>query len=136
MMAQAEDYKYLNIKLTTGGEKQFEAKGLVLTFADDNLTVTSESTSATMAQNTLVSMYFTNDVSGISDATFAPTTTLRLNGRTLTVQAEAGSQVMVVSMGGMLIDRYVAGTYPETTSLRPGIYVVKVNDKSTKIHVR
>ena len=136
LMTQAADYNYLNIKLITGSEKQFEASGLVLTFADDNLTVTSGGSSTTIAQNTLASMYFTNDVSGIDEAQAVPSATLRLNGRTLTISAEAGSQVTVVSMGGILIDRYIAGTYPETTALRPGIYIVKINGKSTKIHVR
>lgn len=134
MAMQAADYSYLNIKLTDNTVKQFDANGLVLTFADDYLTVTSGSKTTSIAQNTLASMYFTNNVSGINDA-ISPVS-LRLNGRTMTLSAPAGSQVQVVSMGGMLIDHYTASAYAQTTTLRPGIYIVKIDDRTTKIHVK
>ena len=81
-------------------------------------------------------MYFSQeDVNGI-DSQQQPASTLRVNGRTLLVSAPAGSQVLVASVGGMLIDHYTVGNDARTTALRPGIYIVRVNDKSTKIIIK
>ena len=83
------------------------------------------------------SMYFSETgQSGISEAYANDATTLRVVGRTLKVSAPAGSQVVVANVGGMLIDHYTANGEAALTSLRPGIYIVKVNDKSSKIHIK
>ena len=134
--AQAQDYNYLVLRLLDTSEQTMTTEGLVMTFADGQLTATSGGTTTTLALSQLDAMYFSQeDINGIGAQQQTPTT-LRVNGRTLLVSAPAGSQVLIAGVGGMLVDHYTAGNDAQPTSLRPGIYVVKVNDKSTKIIIK
>lgn len=133
----ADDYNYLVIKQLDGSQQFMPVSGLTITFADDQLTAKSSEGTTTFALSTLSSMYFSETKeTGINEAFANGATTLRVLGRSLQVSAPAGAQVTIASMGGMLIDRYTAGNDAVLTSLRPGIYIIRINDKSTKIHVK
>ncbi len=137
MTAQADDYGYLVIGLQDGTEQALPTGGLTMVFADGQLTAKAQGTTATFEQAQLSKMYFSDqDLSGIGSVGSEEPTTIRVSDRLLQVAAPAGARVIIASVGGMLIDRYTAGAEPINTPLRPGIYVVKINDKSTKIHVR
>lgn len=133
---QADHYDYFIVKTIDGTEQTFTADGLTLTFSDDRLNAVNGAETAAFALTSLSSMRFSTSPSGISETVGAPTTTLRLVGRTLMVSAPAGSRVTVATVGGMLVDRYTMGNASRTTALRRGIYIVRVNDQSTKINVR
>ena len=133
---QADHYDYFIVKTIDGTEQSFTADGLTLTFSDNQLKAVNGAESADFALTSLSSMCFSTSPSGISETVGAPTRTLRLNGRTLMVSAPAGSRVTVATIGGMLVDHYTMGNASRTTALRPGIYIIRVNDQSTKINVR
>ena len=80
-------------------------------------------------------MYFDEGgTSGISES--ASMTTIRQNGRMVEVSAPEGAQVTIANVNGMLVDRYIAGNDAIQTPLRPGIYIIKINNQATKINVR
>ena len=136
--AQAQDtnYGFLVLRQMDTTVQTVPTDGLVITFADGQLTAKSGPTTATVALSDLDAMYFSaDDVNGLDNQQVAPVT-LRVNGRLLQVSAPAGSQVLIASVGGMLIDHYTAGNDSQGTALRPGIYVVKVNGKSSKIYIK
>ena len=133
--ANSADYDYLTVRQQNGTEQQLPVEGLVLTFTDDQLKATG-STTATFDLNSLDAMYFSaGTTDGISESAKAMTM-LRLNGRMLQVSAPEGAQVIIANVGGMLIDRYTAGNDAINTPLRPGIYIVKINNQATKINVK
>lgn len=135
--AQADGYDYLVIKQLDGTKQSIPVSGLTITFTDEQLTAKNSEGTASFNLSTLSSMYFSDtEANGISEAFANDATTLRVVGRTLQVSAPAGSQITIASVGGMLIDRYTAGNDAAITSLRPGIYIVKINDKSSKIYVK
>lgn len=133
---EAQEYNRLVLRQLDNTLHAVPTDGLVLTFADGQLSAHNGNESTTLDLSTLDAMYFSDeDISGINEQQQSPVT-LRLNGRLLMVSAPTGSQVLIASVGGMLIDHYRASDDAIQTPLRPGIYVVKVNDKSTKIHVK
>ncbi|MBQ9645041.1 MAG: hypothetical protein IJV24_01625 [Prevotella sp.] len=132
----AYDYGYLIVKQQNGMETSIPTTGLVMTFADGQLSAKAGGLTTQFELSQLASMRFSQEeVDGIDNA-LASAYTLRVSDRLLQVQAPAGTRVLVSSVSGMLIDRYTAGAEPINTPLRPGVYVVRVNDKCTKIHVR
>ena len=136
--AQAQDvnYSFLVLRQLDTTVQTVPTDRLVITFADGRLTATNGTTTATVALSNLDAMYFSqDDVSGLDGQQESPVT-MRVNGRMLQVSAPAGSQVLIASVGGMLIDHYTAGNDSQGTALRPGIYVVKVNGKSSKIYIK
>ena len=133
--AFSADYNYLTVKQLDGTEQHLPVDGLVITFTDELLQA-SGSTTASFPLSTLDAMYFSEgDTNGIMESTKAMSM-LRLNGRMLQVSAPEGAQVIIANVGGMLIDRYTAGNDAINTPLRPGIYIVKINNQATKINVK
>lgn len=129
------DYNYLTVRQQDGTEQQLPVDGLVITFTDELLQA-SGSTTASFQLSSLDAMYFSEgDTNGIMESAKAMST-LRLNGRMLQVSAPAGAQVVIANVGGMLVDRYTAGNDAINTPLRPGIYIVKINNQATKINVK
>lgn len=135
MTTLAAGYDFLTVRQQDGTEQHLPVDGLVLTFTDDQMKA-SGATTATFPLNTLDAMYFSDGTTnGISESR-QNMTTLRLNGRMLQVSAPEGSQVIIANVGGMLIDRYTAGNDAINTPLRPGIYIIKIDNKATKINVK
>ena len=136
LTTMAADYNYLIIGLQNGTEKALTANGLTMTFADGYLKATTGNGTESFSLSTLSKMYFSETEStGISEQ-MMPASTLRVDGRTLQISAPAGAQVLIANANGMLIDRYTAANDAVTKGLRPGIYIVKINNQSTKIHIR
>lgn len=133
--AMSADYNYLTVRQQNGTEQHLPVDGLVITFTDELLQVSGSST-ASFPLSTLDAMYFSEGATdGIMESAQSMST-LRLNGRMLQVSAPAGSQVVIANVGGMLVDRYTAGNDAINTPLRPGIYVIKINNQATKINVK
>lgn len=60
-----------------------------------------------------------------------------INNRTLFVQGEAGSQVAIVNLTGAVIEKFtLLDDNGSSTVLSPGIYIVSVENKATKIVVK
>lgn len=136
IQAVAYDYGYLIVRQLDGTETSVPTTGLVITFADGQLNAKAGGVTTQFDLAQLASMRFSQEeTNGIGNALEAPYT-LRVNDRLLQIQAPAGTRVLVSSVSGMLVDRYTTGAEPVNTPLRPGVYVVRVNDKTTKIHVR
>jgi len=134
LTVNGENYSLLNVRLIDGTVHQLAVDGLVLTFSDTQLKATGSAT-ATFDLNTLDAMYFDEGgTSGISES--ASMTTIRQNGHMVEVSAPEGAQVTIANVNGMLVDRYIAGNDAIQTPLRPGIYIIKINNQATKINVR
>lgn len=134
LTANAEDYSLLKVRLLDGTEQQLPTDGLVLTFTDTQLKATG-ATTATFDLSTLDAMYFAEGATnGITEANSM--TTIRQNGHMVQVSAPEGAQVIIANVNGMLVDRYIAGNDAIQTPLRPGIYIIKINNQATKINVR
>ena len=130
------NYNFLTLRQTDNTLQSIPTEGLVITFGSGQLTATSGNTKATVALSSLDTMYFSeNDANGIADQE-APQVAFRVNERLLQVSAPAGAKVLIVNAGGMLIDHYTAGNDSHGTALRPGIYIVRVNDHSSKIYIK
>ncbi|MBQ3630445.1 MAG: hypothetical protein II949_04335 [Prevotella sp.] len=130
------NYNFLTLRQTDNTLQSIPTEGLVITFGSGQLTATSGNTKATVALSSLDTMYFSeNDANGIADQE-APQVAFRVNERLLQVSAPAGAKVLIVNAGGMLIDHYTAGNDSHGTALRPGIYIVRVNDRSSKIYIK
>ncbi len=130
------NYNFLTLRQTDNTLQSIPTEGLVITFGSGQLTATSGNTQATVALSALDTMYFSeNDANGIAEQE-APQVAFRVNGRLLQVSAPAGAKVLIVNAGGMLIDHYTAGNDSHGTALRPGIYIVRVNDRSSKIYIK
>lgn len=136
IQAAAYDYSYLIVRQLDGTEMSVPTTGLVITFADGQLNAKAEGVTTQFDLTQLASMRFSQEeTDGIGNA-LETACTLRVTDRLLQVQAPVGTNIVVSSVSGMLIDRYTTGAEPVNTPLRPGVYVVRVNEKSTKIHVR
>ncbi len=137
MMMRAADFGYLVIELLDGSKQALPSIGLTMVFADGQLAAQSQGVTAAFDQTLLSKMYFSDEEqNGIDDAVEGLSTTIRVNDRLIQVAAPIGTHVLIANVGGMLIDRFTAGAEPINTPVRPGIYIIKVNDKSTKIHVK
>ncbi|MBQ9669309.1 MAG: hypothetical protein IJV45_11310 [Prevotella sp.] len=134
---RAADFGYLVVEMLDGSTQSLPCNGLTMVFADGQLTAQSQGQTATFTQALLSKMYFSDvEQNGIGDAVDGQSTTIRVNDRLIQVAAPVGARVLIANVGGMLIDRFTAGAEPINTPVRPGIYIIKVNDKSTKIHVK
>jgi len=137
MVMRAADYGYLVVELQDGSKQSLPTSGLTMVFADGTLTASAQGETATFTQTLLSKMYFSDeDLSGIGETDSDQLTTIRVHDRMVQVAAPAGAHVVIANVGGMLIDRYTANGEPVNTPLRKGIFIIKVNDKSTKIHVK
>ena len=137
LAVKAVDYNFLVVALQDGSEQALPVNGLTLVFSDDVLTAQTESEKVTFPQSALSRMYFSEtELNSIDDATATEPVTIRVVDRMVQVSAKPGSKVVIANMGGMLIDRYVVASGPVNTPLRPGLFVVKVDNKSVKVHIK
>lgn len=137
----AEDYNYLILEKLDGSGYALTAKGLTITFDEDNLNAVNGTETAIVRLRELKKMFFSNDKIG-----YVANELVRVNhvavevvGRNIYVQASLGTQVAIYQIDGQLI-----GKYKTFSSLReavgptlfPGIYIVRVDQQSTKIQIR
>lgn len=121
---RAADYDYLVITKTDGTKQALPASELSITFSGGNLVAkTGSTTLATIAQSELSSMEFSNDGTTAIEA----------------FSATAGAHVTISNLQGMLIKEFTAqeNTLKDVVSGLPtGIYIIKVNNKVTKLQVK
>jgi hypothetical protein len=116
--ASASDYNYLTLTLQNGQEQSLVASGLTITFSGGNLVATVGGTTTTIALSSLEKMAFTTEATSIS-----------------TVEtAKDGAPLHAYSLQGIDL-----GTFDSVDQLRSqcgkGVYVVKQNDRTSKIAV-
>ncbi len=59
------------------------------------------------------------------------------NGRTVYIHGEVGNQVAIVNLAGSIIEKFsLLDNIGSTTIFAPGIYIVTVENKATKIVVK
>ena len=114
LSAQAGDYTYLNVEKADGTVISLTASDLTITFADGYLVAGSEKIAAL---TDLSKMYFSNTegttgISSISD------------GEDFT----AGDADAVYDLSGRQL--------PQGSQLRKGVYIVKKNGRTLKMHVK
>jgi hypothetical protein len=119
-MAADFTYRYLVVKTSDGTEVSLDADNLRLTFANGQLVTNNNVGSQTFNLALLASMQFsdTEGISGISP--------------TLSV---ADGRIEVYTLSGMYVGTFDTAS-SLNTQLRSGVYVVKQNNKSTKIIVK
>lgn len=115
-------YKYLTVKTVDGTEVYLSSDGLTLTLADDQLVATNGDGSQTFALASLASMAFaeTGGTTGI-DASLA--------------QSGGNARCEVYTLGGVYVGTYASASALQS-QLKNGVYIVKQNNKSTKIIVK
>lgn len=113
-------YKYLVVKTSDGTQVSLASEGLKLTFADGQLVAVNNSGSKSFELASLSSMLFaeTESTTGIA--------------RTTSV---ADGRVEVYTLSGMYVRTFDTSSTLKT-QLKSGVYVVKQNNKSTKIIVK
>ena len=115
-------YKYLVLTASDGAQTALAAEGLKLTFADGQLVATNGDGEQSVALASLASMAFaeTDSTTGI-DASLA--------------KSGADARCEVYTLGGVHVGTYASCSALQS-QLKSGVYVVKQNNKSTKIIVK
>lgn len=140
--APAADYDYLVFTKTDGTQQAIPASGLTITFSDGQLVATSGTTTLAIAQSDLSSMAFSDSSSDTAIGAVESTSdrlSLRLIGRQLYVTAPAGTRVTVATLQGMVYYEHTtasASSEAVGASLPQGVYIVKVNERTTKLQVK
>lgn len=138
MMAAAEGYDYLTIRHQDGTVTRLPAVGLTITFEDGNLKATSGENTTTLALTTLSTMQFTADDATAIGSSVAGATAIRVVGRQLYVSTPQQATVTVVNIQGMPLGQYQvnSGDSQPVASLKPGLYIIKVNNTTQKLQVK
>jgi hypothetical protein len=116
---RAADYQYLVFTLTDGTTKAVTATDLNIAFSNDNLVATNGSeTLATLPLNTLTKMEFST--SGEGGAT----------------GIESISVDQLVTDDATVIYDMQGRQMPRGAQLPQGVYILKNNDRTLKVHIR
>lgn len=120
LAGNAYDFPYLVFQHADGTTTTVKTTSLVITFSDGKLTATNENGSQTLTLSDLLSMQFSEraDATGI---------------RENSVIKEEGIEVF--TLGGRLLGKYDNAEQAKA-SLRPGLYLMKSNNKTSKITVK
>lgn len=136
---QASSYDYLALRQTDGTVTTLACEGLCITFADGKLVATQGSQTTSLDLSSLNAMYFTSQgVTAIESASTA-STAVKVSGRSVLVTANEGAEASLYRLDGVKIGSLVAsGSGAETlgSNLQGGVYIVKVDGKTTKIIVK
>lgn len=120
LSAQASDYTTLVFQTSSGGATAVSLSSLVLTVSGGKLTATNSSGTQTFTLSDLSKMYFSTDastaISGVASAT-------------------DGEAVSVTSLQGLNMGSYTT-LEAARKALRPGVYVVKQQEKTFKLVVK
>lgn len=136
-MATAEGYDYLTIKQQDGTITRLPATGVTITFDGENLTATAAGSTTKLALTTLSTMQFTTDEATSVGSVASSAITVRVTGRQLCVSTPEDATVIISNLQGMPLGQYRVGSGSSTVAtLKPGLYIIKVNNKTTKIQVR
>ena len=120
----AATYDYLVFETSDGTQLSMTAEGMKLTYNDGMLTATNGSVTKTIPTNALSRMFFSNTMQG-DDATAISTATADdLND----------CETQVYDLSGRLIAPRTSNLEP--TNLRPGLYIFKKGNTTTKKYVK
>lgn len=140
IMAKADDYGYMELCQNGNDKTIVEAKGLTITFSGGYLIATESSgTETRLPLSGMSSMRFTSDKADGIKTVGAASGTVMADGGSLVLTVAEGTRYAVASLSGMAIAQGNAtGTAKETIAcgLAPGLYIVKIGEKSLKIQVR
>lgn len=118
MAAQADDYTLLTMEKTDGTRQSVSVENLVITFADGQMKVENTDTSLTFQLADLSTMHFSNDTETSSLA--------------MTIADEGAD---IYTLEGVAMGHFDSVAAARRT-LKPGIYIVKTNGKTTKIALK
>jgi hypothetical protein len=117
---RAADYPSLVFTLTDGTTRSITSAGLNLTFSDGNLTATSGSTTITIPLASLTKMEFsTESTTAVED---------------INADVTLDDHTEVYDLNGRLLANGQWSTV--NGRLKPGVYMIKSNGKTTKVQVR
>lgn len=135
--ASADGYTWLKLRLADGTEQSLTAEGLKITFSDGNLVATAnDGQTTTVALGTLSAMYFSNSLETGISATTTKQAEVSISGGRVYVSADKDAEVIVANTRGMMLSKrkIAAGTQQTVSGKLPaGVYIIKVNDTTTKI---
>jgi len=135
--AMADDYAYLNIAQSDGGETQFTVSQISkITFDAAHMNVAlADGTMQQLPLAGLSKMFFSATPTGIATATLQPST-IRTDGGVLHVSAPQGTVVTLYNMSGQAVHTITAqgdDTQINVSGLTKGVYIVKVGLLTKKI---
>lgn len=135
--AMADDYAYLNVTQTDGGENSFTVSKISkITFSSTNMIVTlTDGTTSELPLASLNKMFFTDESTGIASLT-TNGSQISLSDGTLHVNAPKGSVVSLYNMEGKMLRTVTAqgeDTQISVSGLTKGVYIIKVGNQSKKI---
>ncbi|MBQ8464316.1 MAG: hypothetical protein IJ544_09420 [Prevotella sp.] len=119
--AGAYDYPYLTFQSADGSTTSVSVESLTITINDGQLVVRNADGSQTFTVAQLSKMFFseTAEATGISTA--------KTDG--------TSEEVEVYTVGGIAIGKFASMAQAKQT-LKPGLYVVRSGNKTTKINIR
>lgn len=137
--AKAENYNYLIFQNADGTETALTSSRLKIIFSNGYLIATSGASEATLDLTSLSSMAFSDgNTTGITSA-YSTGNAIKAGKGYITVSSNAESHVSVFGANGAVIAKGTVSAGGEETfgsNLAPGLYIVNVNGKSTKIIVK
>ena len=138
IVAIADDYSYFAFQDTDGTDVFFDAMDLKITVSSGNLIVTSSSETRSLSLSTLNYMVFTSSTINGIDVLKSSDSSVKVSDGQIAVVADNGAKVRVYSISGMVVGGGTAtgGTDYYGAALSPGIYIVSVNGKTTKVVLR
>lgn len=134
----AQNFDYLTVRTTDGGERSLPVDGLRLTFEDGQLVARTSETTVTYPLADLSAMFFAVQPTGIASLQAAQPAPVFRDGR-LTVSAPAGTDVRLYAADGRLVACFVKGTDGSESfapALTRGVYVVSMNGRTFKFLAR
>lgn len=131
--------KEASVKLVDGTNeiKTFSAKHLKITFSDGKVHITENGKTESFSLANFGTLQLTIVPTGI--APLHQQAAWKIQGREVLVNAPEGAKVSLYHLNGQLVSTRQQGNAQFESlagTLTPGIYVLRVNDKSTKIFVR
>jgi maltose-binding protein MalE len=136
---QAEAYSYLTFRPNTGNsDVSLSVEGLKITFANGKLVATNSSTTQSFTLTEIASMYFSDTSTGAVNEVNIGSSSVSVEGGKIVVTAPQGSVVNIYNIAGASVGNFVASGSKDTydSNLSQGVYLVKVNGKTSKLLVR
>ena len=124
LTTSAATYDYLVFETSDGTQLSMTADGMKLTYNDGMLTATNGSVTQTFTTSALSRMFFSNAKQGDDATAISMATADDLND----------SETCISDLSGRLIAPRTSNL--ETTNLRPGLYIFKKGNTTTKKYVK
>ena len=131
--ALADDYQYLTVTQSTGGDRSFAVSNIQkITFDATNMVLhLSDGTTQSLALAGLSKMFFSDGQTGI--ATRQTASKMQFSDGVLRATVAPGELISIYNMKGeQVFSTNESGTFDLTTLIK-GVYIVKVGNETRKV---